>query len=174
MNIEDRLKEIKEIKKELSAKVRQTFVDGLEEILKEHSKLRSVSWTQYTPYFNDGEPCYFGVHKYDIQINEDSIWEKVSSLEKELETAISGAKKAGVDPDDAPRVKELKEKIEKLSPPELSDKEEKKIRETIRGYLGAFDDGEFMTMFGDHVKVVVSKNEDNTPVIEVEEYSDHY
>jgi len=38
-----------------------------------------VRWTQYTPYFNDGEPCEFGVNA-DFSLGwpggiEDSLWE---------------------------------------------------------------------------------------------------
>ena len=28
----------------------------------------SISWTQFTPYFNDGEPCFFRV--YDLELEE--------------------------------------------------------------------------------------------------------
>jgi hypothetical protein len=30
-------------------------------IFDKHPALSSFGWTQYTPYFNDGEACYFGV-----------------------------------------------------------------------------------------------------------------
>jgi hypothetical protein len=38
-----------------------------------------VRWTQYTPYFNDGDPCEFGVNA-DFELGwpggvEDSLWE---------------------------------------------------------------------------------------------------
>jgi Zn-finger protein len=26
------------------------------------AKVQKVQWTQYTPHFNDGEPCVFGIH----------------------------------------------------------------------------------------------------------------
>lgn len=34
------------------------------ELFAAHPSLKSVKWQQYTPYFNDGEPCEFGVHEF--------------------------------------------------------------------------------------------------------------
>lgn len=36
--------------------------DALKAFLEKHPVIDSVKWQQYTPYFNDGEPCTFGVH----------------------------------------------------------------------------------------------------------------
>lgn len=36
---------------------------GLQQFLKDHPELESVRWTQYTPYFNDGDTCKFGIHE---------------------------------------------------------------------------------------------------------------
>lgn len=34
------------------------FADALRKV----PEVKCLTWTQYTPYFNDGEPCTFGVH----------------------------------------------------------------------------------------------------------------
>lgn len=31
-------------------------------IFEQHPSLQGFSWTQYTPYFNDGDPCLFSCH----------------------------------------------------------------------------------------------------------------
>ena len=31
----------------------------------------SIRWTQYTPYFNDGEPCEFGVYDLMLRFEDD-------------------------------------------------------------------------------------------------------
>jgi len=42
----------------------------------------SVRWEQYTPYFNDGDPCYFSVHEPRVKLlhpedaNDDEDWDK--------------------------------------------------------------------------------------------------
>ena len=45
------------------------FKKGTEELFNKHSKLESFYWNQYTPYFNDGGPCYFRVHNEEPSIN---------------------------------------------------------------------------------------------------------
>lgn len=34
---------------------------GLRAFLEANPEIEALRWTQYTPYFNDGEPCEFGV-----------------------------------------------------------------------------------------------------------------
>jgi len=52
-------------------KLRNTGEDALKEAFKEifdkHPSIYSISWKQYTPYFNDGDPCYFRVGEWDIE-----------------------------------------------------------------------------------------------------------
>lgn len=40
------------------------------------SKVNSVRWTQYTPGFNDGEPCMFGVRDMYYATSRDHNWEE--------------------------------------------------------------------------------------------------
>jgi hypothetical protein len=47
----------------------------------------SIRWTQYTPYFNDGEPCTFGV--YDLYLDRDDLSARENkSNEIDIGTAI--------------------------------------------------------------------------------------
>jgi hypothetical protein len=61
-----KLLELAEEISELNNKIRKVFNEGLkeyaEEIFKKNPKLKRFSWTQYTPYFNDGSPCEFGIN----------------------------------------------------------------------------------------------------------------
>lgn len=40
----------------------EAFMSAARGVFDKHPKLESVSWRQYTPYFNDGDACTFGVH----------------------------------------------------------------------------------------------------------------
>ena len=61
--------------KAFNKKVKDICEDALKEAFKEvfekHPSLYSISWRQYTPYFNDGDPCYFRVSEYEIEFVED-------------------------------------------------------------------------------------------------------
>jgi hypothetical protein len=43
----------------------------MKDIFERHPKLQSVSWRQYTPYFNDGDECVFHTHidTYSLNVN---------------------------------------------------------------------------------------------------------
>ena len=65
-------KELMDLKKSYDDKLRQGGAEALKESFKElfeaHPRLRSVVWAQYTPYFNDGDPCYFRVGEFDVHV----------------------------------------------------------------------------------------------------------
>lgn len=42
---------------------------------------KQVYWSQYTPYFNDGEPCEFRLHGIRFSMNEDPIVDYVDDDE---------------------------------------------------------------------------------------------
>lgn len=58
------------------------FHEALSDVFEKHPKLNSFGWKQYTPYWNDGEPCTFGLgqveeingyedNSYDSSPNQD-------------------------------------------------------------------------------------------------------
>ena len=56
---------IEKLRKEAKAKVESIFKVTALELFVEYPDLKSISWSQYTPYFNDGDPCYFSSnHRY--------------------------------------------------------------------------------------------------------------
>jgi hypothetical protein len=44
-----------------------------------HPEIRAVGWTQYTPYFNDGEACVFSVGELRVSTRSEDF-SKVSSF----------------------------------------------------------------------------------------------
>lgn len=67
--------ELTAAQKAFNKKANDIGEDALKEAFKEvfdkHPSLYSISWRQYTPYFNDGDPCYFRVSEYEIEYVED-------------------------------------------------------------------------------------------------------
>jgi len=52
----------------------QEFIDSLEKLLATPG-VEAVRWNQYTPYFNDGEPCVFNIYSAYIKIEGDDDYE---------------------------------------------------------------------------------------------------
>lgn len=53
-----------------------------QEAFDKYPELRSFGWTQYTPYFNDGDTCIFAAHTDDIAINGGSPYELVDEVDE--------------------------------------------------------------------------------------------
>lgn len=67
-------KQIENLKKEWVKQGKEAFKDGIKSVFDAHPKMKSVKWRQYTPYFNDGEPCTFRACTDDPEINDNDYY----------------------------------------------------------------------------------------------------
>lgn len=76
-NIKIKLAEIAKKKEELTEELRKDFAPMLLPFFKKsNGSIKSISWQQYTPYFNDGEECTFSVNldlDYAFKVNGESL-----------------------------------------------------------------------------------------------------
>lgn len=57
-------------KKEAAEKIGDALKELLEPTFKANPTLLGVRWAQYTPYFNDGDTCVFGVNEVRASISD--------------------------------------------------------------------------------------------------------
>ena len=118
-------------KAELVAEMRAKGADALKEVFKEffaaHPTCKAVRWQQYTPYFNDGEPCEFS--RNDLEVKMADSPEDAGDYEDGFESSYCSRKKES--PELAAAFKATRE-IEKI------------------------DDEIFEMAFGDHVEVTAT------------------
>ncbi len=67
--LKDKTAEINQIKSNLVKELQPKFKDLFMPLFDKYSDLIGVRWTQYTPYFNDGEECIFSVGDLCIKHN---------------------------------------------------------------------------------------------------------
>lgn len=60
--------EQKALKDKFEAEGKKALVHGVRAIFDKFPDVAAVRWTQYTPGFNDGEPCTFGVHVSGVRL----------------------------------------------------------------------------------------------------------
>lgn len=85
-------KEKAAIEKTLKKKVSQLFQQQAKELFDNHSELESFMWSQYTPYFNDGEECKFYAYRDSIGINgEEMVW--ITEIENDIRMTKNKDKK---------------------------------------------------------------------------------
>lgn len=76
---------------EIIDEARKTAQDKIPEYLKgimpAHEKVIAIGWTQYTPYFNDGDPCTFSIGDPFYVLKGQDLTESMNSYEQECNNA---------------------------------------------------------------------------------------
>src|SRR4051812_44393113 len=126
MAYKDTVAKIKALRAQALEEAKACFGEESKRLFEKHPKLENFNWRQYTPYFNDGDPCEFSVHRDELDFEYDG---------KEFESVSEDGSHYG---DDA-------------STPEFCAAV-KDVFELVR----AFDEDDLEQMFGDHVEVFVT------------------
>lgn len=63
-----KMTEIVKQQRELQSKLDKTFVSELKAFIKDLPAISGIEWVQYTPYFNDGDPCTFCVYGVNVYL----------------------------------------------------------------------------------------------------------
>lgn len=122
-----KLEAFEEKQKELIQDQIEIIGDEFKELFARYPKLQSFEWTQYTPYFNDGEACIFGVNRYgEYAVNDIPQYEGIGAAEED-------------------------------NPEGLTDEDLDTLRTEIDKVLGLFQEEFFLEAFGDHATVRVSR-----------------
>lgn len=153
MNFEEKLKDLKnksseinKIKKEIRDMSSGLFDDFREYIFTKYTELESFGWTQYTPYFNDGETCTFYANTNYLKINEEYVDESDWSSPVLIKSYGKWNNEKRTYDD---RVEEVNEKYNKTMVDACDE---------IIDFLGNFDDDFYLNKFGDHAEITVTKN----------------
>jgi hypothetical protein len=62
----------KEVTKEATKAGKKEIKAHLDEIFAAHPEIKGIRWKQYTPYFNDGDPCEFSVREALVSFGEET------------------------------------------------------------------------------------------------------
>lgn len=113
--------------------------EPLVQALLDDDQVAAFGWRQYTPYFNDGEPCVFGAHRFWVklvgQTKPDADNEYLDDDEDDIESL------------------ELWGRDDLAEGTPLGDKAHA-VEDAIDG--GAFDDV-LLDLFGDHANITVTR-----------------
>lgn len=76
--------QIAALQQQLSSAGKLHAEDEFKNIFKKHPVVKKFGWPQYTPYFNDGDTCEFGVDYYpeSIVINDISVFDVKDKAKK--------------------------------------------------------------------------------------------
>lgn len=72
-----KIQEINRLRAEYEARLAEMGKEALSEefaaFFKANPNVTCLTWTQYTPYFNDGETCYFRVGDLNVRIGGEPV-----------------------------------------------------------------------------------------------------
>lgn len=142
--------ELEQLKAAHLEKSKGIFTNVAAQLFTKHPALQSFGWTQYTPYYNDGDECVFSARTDDPDIN--GIDSYSMDFEDELITDYDSSKKDG-------------NGNYSKKPNEWYGHPIKGAVEDVKEFLSNIDNAVLRDMFGDHVQVKVTANG-----TEVEEY----
>jgi len=151
--LDEKNKEIAKLKKSLLEESGKFFDEFRKDIFKSYPEITSFSWTQYTPYFNDGDSCTFSANTDYITVNGDSIDDCKWYNENNVTNWGTYDRN-------------LKQYIGKVEVPNPNfDKRKAEATEIILDFLSKFDSDFYESRFGDHVSITVTADG-----IETDEY----
>lgn len=139
MKLDKLIEDYSEAKKQFTTAAQGAFKEYVKEFFDANPEIKVIKWTQYTPYFNDGDECVFSVHDvvFSNAADADNVshWGDLKDDENKDEFAFQGT--WGV-------------------PKELEHK--KHIFDDINGTICSSDMNDIMRgMFGDHVVVTCTR-----------------
>lgn len=135
----------KKMQEELTIKLDPIF----KQFFVENPKIKQIVWTQYTPFFNDGEPCVFSVHdKYFVPtfFKDEDTGELVENEEYEYHDCPSLWSDSFYD-----------SAINEFKACGLTDEEIDRV-EKFGKFLNSIPDDLYEGIYGDHVEITVTTN----------------
>jgi hypothetical protein len=146
-------REIEKLKSESYEISRTLFDEWSKDFFERNEKVDSFSWNQYTPYFNDGDTCVFSANTDYIKVNGEYA-EECEWMNENIVTNWGTYNR---------ETRKYEGRVE--VPNSSYDAELSKAVGEIQDFLCNFDNDFFMSRFGDHTEITVSREG-----IEVEDY----
>ena len=85
-------RQVEALRGQLQKTGEQFLIEHFKNIFEKYPQLDRVSWTQYTPYFNDGEECTFSSHHEWAEIEGEGLEygkPEYEGIKKEIRTFLS-------------------------------------------------------------------------------------
>lgn len=151
-------KEIEEFevkKNQLLEELRKQFPLMFQPLMSKLKTIDSIGWTQYTPYFNDGESCVFGVNIDYLTINREyDLYETFDYNKLETEEQLEASNLLS---------KLLGNPLKNLGDKGYHLKSEYDIEDIItlveiKEILNNIPKDFYQDLFGDHVRVTINKD----------------
>ncbi len=142
--ISEKNSEILKLKMELFQESSKVFDDFRKEFFIQCPDIKSFSWSQYTPYFNDGDTCTFSANTDYLTVNGEHI-DDCDWYQEYIVTSYGTYDR------------DLKKYVGRVEIPNFNyNKTNSDSVGIIIEFLSKFDNDFYMTRFGDHCEITVT------------------
>ena len=170
---------IAESRKQLEQTAKEAFTEMTKEFFEENPDLLAFGWTQYTPYWNDGDVCEFSAHTdypsvttvidgQEVTYNEnsgeitDAEGDEIKTQEdyKRMFEGMKGGKVSSMSVDG--KTVAFDNGVVTVDGEKIKSRDEysklfDKATDKVSKFLGHFDEEDLETMFGDHMQIAVNR-----------------
>jgi len=146
------------VEKEMANVAKAAFKEMSVAVFKANPALISFSWSQYTPYWNDGDTCEFsasGDYPTIVFTSPDGKLVKNDENQGELNYIDEDGEVIG---DDVIEQDGEFDVVAADDPGTKYAKQIEKLSSKVSKFLSNFTDDDFLTMFGDHTFVTVNRS----------------
>lgn len=144
MDLDTFRKQKQELQEQISKHGKKALVTEFNQFFESNSNVEAVRWSQYTPYFNDGDSCEFGRNDFYVKLKKALPivkYDKTDGLTSDDDDdGFTDSYTIESDRNKDPRTLALAKSLEKLS----------------RAFSGT--DDIFLDTFGDHVQVTCTRD----------------
>lgn len=71
---------VEELRKVMKGQGKEAVKGAFADFFQDHPEAKAIVWTQYTPYFNDGDACVFRVNELELKANVSKVAPDVAKL----------------------------------------------------------------------------------------------
>lgn len=146
--IQENKDKIQQLRKELFEQTKNFFSECTKELFDSDDRLKTISFTAYTPYFSDGDVCIYSAHTDDPYINGYDYYDD------------------DYDGSEFINLYSLAGKRDYKSNTYSGEQKAANTIKSVKAFLSSFDDEFWKEFVGDHCRVTITR--DN---VEVDEYS---
>lgn len=148
----DKMNKIRDDLKKAEKAASKDIMDVLKKMMADNPLIVGLKWQQYTPSFNDGEPCVFSISGPFIKFDEKISGAGDNDADEEQENG--GFLDANYDIDDD---------FYKKKSDIFNFKEIKELKKTVKDVCAVYShleamDTQLQEMFGDNIEVIVTKD----------------
>jgi hypothetical protein len=113
--VEALAKRYEEMKSQLGSEGQESVKAMFRVFFETHSDVEAVRWTQYTPHFNDGDPCTFSVCEAQMRFKGDENWLDSWSLSSHANGRLTRLLQGRTEAEAGLNVDDLEEDFSKLN-----------------------------------------------------------